>query len=78
MNNAIKSTKVFAGKYQVIVEGYKTFYIQQHLNHNCEPSGMWNLLCGHEWLDMRCTKKECLDLLKEAIGNGSLKSDFGI
>ena len=76
--NSIKSTKVYAGKYQVIVDGYKPFIITQRLNGNCMPSGDWNLMCDGEWLDTRCSKKECLDLLAEAIANGSLKFYCGI
>jgi len=74
----IKSTKIRAGRYQVIVNGYKPFTIEQRLNNDEEPSGDWNLKCNGEWLDNRCTKKECLDLLEGAINNGSLKFYYGI
>ena len=75
----MKVTKVIAGKYQVSIEGLPLpLFVSQRLNDNCAPSGEWNLFYGKEWMDTRCSKKDCIDVIQQMIQDGDLKKCCGI
>lgn len=77
MDTSLKSTKVFAGRYEVKIEGYKPFVIRQALNNNCVPNGDWQLLYDGEWMDTLPSKKDCLDALTDMVKSGNLNYYIG-
>jgi hypothetical protein len=75
----MKITKVVAGKYQVSIVGLPLpIFVSQRLNDNCAPSGEWNMFYGNEWMDTRCSKKDCIDIIHQMIHDGDLKKCCGI
>ena len=77
MNTSLKSKKVFAGKYEVKIEGYKPFIIRQELNNDCIPTGQWQLFYNGEWMGTYPTKKNCLDSLTIMVNSGNLNFYIG-
>ena len=73
MKKTIKSKKVYAGKYEVTIQGISNpFVIRQELNNFCEPTGEWQLLHNNEWMDTLPTKTYCLDVLRQMVQDGDI------
>jgi hypothetical protein len=81
--NKMKITKVYAGKYQMCIEGLPLpLFVSRRLNEHCAPTNDWNLFygdnLGREWIDTLSSKKDCIDLIKRMVQEGSIKYYCGI
>jgi len=75
----MKITKVYAGKYQVCIDGLPLpLFVSRRLNEDCVPTGEWNMFYGSEWMDTLCSKKDCIDSIKRMVQDGSIKYCCGI